>query len=284
MALKFQNGKWSIDNFASIYWQRSAKCEDPHTHDFVEFVYLRKGKCTHLLNDVQYPTTHGNLLLINYSVQHTIVCEDEIEYYNILVKPEAINESMRDAGNAFSLLALKDFADFQETVDQNNCLIRFDGQDRAKFESLLEWFACEQKQHRSGNTLVRRSILNMLLVMIFRKMALPMHREVRKLDGDLLQYICKHCGQRITVDSLAQQCGYNPSYFSRIFKEYTGKTFREYLNWCRIEKACRLLQDTAMPVDDVIAECGYSDRTKFFRSFADIVGTTPLKYRKKKDP
>ena len=272
-----------MNNSASIYRRRSAKCEAPHTHDFVEFVYLRKGRCTHFLNNVQYPAAHGDLLLINYSVQHAIACEDEIEYYNILVKPEAINESMRDSGNAFSLLALKDFADFQETVDQNNCLIQFEGQERAKFENLLEWFMGEQEHHHAGNTLVRRSILNMLLVMIFRKMALPMHRDLKKIDSDLLQYICNHCGQRITVDSLSQQCGYNPSYFSRIFKEYTGKTFTEYLTQCRIDKACRLLRDTAMPVEEVITECGYSDRTKFFRSFAGIVGTTPLKYRKKED-
>jgi AraC-like DNA-binding protein len=33
----------------------------------------------------------------------------------------------------------------------------------------------------------------------------------------------------------------------------------------------------------VISDCGFSDRTKFFRQFAAYTGMTPLKYRKSKN-
>ena len=282
MAVSFSNGKWYIDELASIKKVRDSRCEDTHSHDFVELMYMYRGKCLQLLDGVQYPTTHGDLLVINYSVNHTIICDSEIEYINILMKPEAISESMRDSENAFSLLDLKDFSDFRDTVDRNTNLIRFEGSERIRLESLLDWLIYEHEHRDTGSMLVRRSGLNMLLIQVFRKMALPMHLDTNRIDSALLRYVRDHCGLRMTLETLAQQCGYHPSYFSRIFKQYTGKTFTAYLTQCRMDLACKLLRDTELPVEDVIAECGYSDRTKFFRNFAKSVGTTPLKYRKMK--
>ena len=280
MALSFQNGKWYIDELASISRLRSVNNESAHSHDFLELVYLRRGKCLQVLDGVEYPMTHGDLLLMNYSVQHAFTCESEIEYINILLKPEAISDSMRDSESAFSLLDLKDFSDFRDSVDRNTCLIHFDGNDRTRVESLLDWLISEQNQRDAGNTLIRRSGLNMLLIMIFRRMSLPMRLDTNRIDDALLRYVRDHCGNRITVEEMARQCGYNPSYFSRMFKQYTGKTFTEYVIQCRMDLACKLLKKTELPVENVIGECGYSDRTKFFRHFAARTGMTPLKYRK----
>lgn len=282
MALRFDGGTYYIDELVSITKVTAAKNESTHTHRFVELVYILRGKCVQIIDGVEYPVSRGDLLLINESQRHSMVCRPETEYINILMKPQIISQSMGHSGNAFSLLMLKDFSDFKNTVNQDNCCIRFSGSERDYLEMLLEWLLQEQRDNRGGGALALRSGLNMVLIQMFRKMALPMHRAEFGIDDALLTYLREHCAQRITLEETAKRCGYETCYFSRLFKRCTGKTFTGYIADCRMDKACRLLEDTQKSVDTVISECGFSDRTKFFRLFGMRAGMTPLAYRKSK--
>jgi len=283
MALRFDGKTYYIDELAEITKVAAAGNEPPHTHSFVELVYILRGNCVQIIDGIQYPVARGHLLLINEGQQHSMVCQPGTAYINILMKPQIISQSMGDSGNAFSLLMLKDFSDFKNTVNQRNCCIHFSGADREDLEQLLEWLLQEQREHLSGSGLMLRSGLNMLLIRMFRKMELPMQTAENKVNDGLLAKIRDNCAQRITLEELAESCGYESSYFSRLFKRCTGKNFTQYLTDCRMEKACRLLEDTMKSVDVVIVECGFSDRTKFFRQFAAYTGMTPLKYRKSKN-
>lgn len=283
MALRFDGQTYSIDELASIIKVKKAKDEPSHTHRFVELVYILHGKCVQMIDGVPYSVARGNMFLINESQQHSMICQPGTQYINILMKPQIISQSMGQSGNAFSLLMLKDFSDFQNTVNQSSCCIRFAGSERDRLETLLEWLLEEQREKRDGSGLMLQSGLNMLLIQIFRKLALPMHPATTGIDDTLLAYIRENCGCRITLEEMAESRGYDPSYFSRLFKRSTGKTFTDYLTDCRMQKACDLLENTVESVDTVISECGFSDRTKFFRQFAAYTGFTPLKYRKSKN-
>ena len=147
-------------------------------------------------------------------------------------------------------------------------------------ESLIRWVVEEQDQGTAGSSLVLRSFVNLFLTIVFRKMALPMY-SVHNLDEELLSYIREHCGERLTLSSLATQCGYCNVHFSRMFKRYTGATFSKYLTRCRLEKAAHLLETSSQPVEQIINDCGFTDRTRFFQLFTEYTGSTPLQYRKK---
>lgn len=283
MALRFDGQAYSIDELAAVTKVTDAGNEPVHKHHFIELVYILRGKSVQSIDGVEYPVTRGNLLLINESQQHSMTCQPGTDYINILMKPQIISESLGDTGNAFSLLALTDFSEFKNTVDRNNCCIRFEGNERDRLELLLRWLLQERCNCDSGNDLMLRSGLNMLLIQVFRKMALPMHPVNTRIDHSLLAYLKDHCHQRISLEEVAEHCGYDPSYFSRLFKRSTGRNFTAYITDCRLEKACVLLEDTQQSVDSVIAACGFSDRTKFFRQFSARTGMTPLQYRKSKN-
>jgi transcriptional regulator GlxA family with amidase domain len=55
---------------------------------------------------------------------------------------------------------------------------------------------------------------------------------------------------------------------------------KDYVNRCRIKRAERMLRDTDMPIERIISECGFSNRTAFFQKFSKAIGRTPLQYRK----
>ena len=101
--------------------------------------------------------------------------------------------------------------------------------------------------------------------------------------NETLRYIKEHCTEKLSIEMFSKKGHYNPSYFSRAFKKYTGVTFTEYLKQARINLACELLLNTNTKIDDIYTEVGYSDKTKFFKHFKEYTHTTPLKYRKGKN-
>jgi AraC-like DNA-binding protein len=80
---------------------------------------------------------------------------------------------------------------------------------------------------------------------------------------------------------MAKKCSYNKSYFSRLFKEYTGLPFTAYLKNVRIRRAALMIKESDKLIEEIITDCGYTDKTKFFKHFKACYGVTPLGYRKK---
>ena len=68
-------------------------------------------------------------------------------------------------------------------------------------------------------------------------------------------------------------------YLTKKFKEETGFTVRNYVKYARMERAKILLSSTKLSVEDISAQLG--SRSHFSREFHDIVGSTPIAYRKR---
>ena len=75
---------------------------------------------------------------------------------------------------------------------------------------------------------------------------------------------------------------YNEQYFGRFFKKETGKSFSNYLSCRRLERAALLLESTDNTVLDIANKVGFNNVTYFNRTFKNVYGLTPTKYRKNK--
>ncbi|MDF2541427.1 MAG: two component transcriptional regulator, AraC family [Herbinix sp.] len=94
------------------------------------------------------------------------------------------------------------------------------------------------------------------------------------------QYIKEKYQQPITLDEISNEIGFNPTYFSTLFKKETGQNFLEYLTDTRIQAAKQLLADTDRTVIQVSEEVGYTDLKYFTKLFKKSTGLTPSEYRK----
>lgn len=86
--------------------------------------------------------------------------------------------------------------------------------------------------------------------------------------------------EELTATQIAHLCNLSVSYFGVLFKQYTGKTFVNYVNQVRIEKAMELLRSTDMKIYEVSEEVGYSSLPYFNRVFKHVANVTPNEYRK----
>lgn len=94
------------------------------------------------------------------------------------------------------------------------------------------------------------------------------------------QYIREHYATPITLESVSELVGFNPAYFSTLFKKETGFTFSEYLLTTRMEAAKDMLRDTNLNIATICEKVGYSDSKHFAKTFMKETGLKPNQYRK----
>jgi hypothetical protein len=98
---------------------------------------------------------------------------------------------------------------------------------------------------------------------------------------EAIQYInTKYC-ESIMVQQIADHCGVDRAYLSKIFKYATGNTLQEYLIQFRIKRAKQLLKDTDLSVKYVSYSVGYNDPFTFSKVFKKQEGVSPSVWRKK---
>jgi two-component system response regulator YesN len=97
-----------------------------------------------------------------------------------------------------------------------------------------------------------------------------------------LDYIEEHYGDsEVSLNSVCSYLAMSTSYFSSVFKNYTGETFIEALTKKRMEKARYLLENTNKKTYEIAGEVGYSDPHYFSSTFKRMTGMTPTEYTKK---
>lgn len=97
-----------------------------------------------------------------------------------------------------------------------------------------------------------------------------------------VEYMKKHYHEDISLESVADRYFLNRSYFSRIFKLYTGETFTDCLIGIRMEEAKELLKSGKNKVYEISQMVGYSSEKYFFRVFKQHTGKSPAEYQRSK--
>jgi AraC-like DNA-binding protein len=85
--------------------------------------------------------------------------------------------------------------------------------------------------------------------------------------------------QDLSVRGLAQQCGCTADYLSHLFRQQTGEALVAYINRMRINRAARLLAESALAVKEVAWACGFANPSYFIHTFRAQHGQTPKAYR-----
>ena len=100
----------------------------------------------------------------------------------------------------------------------------------------------------------------------------------KKFVEESIQYMKAHYAEEISLEKVANRFFLNQTYFSRLFKQYTGSTFTDYLIELRMERAKELLCQGKYKVYEVSQMIGYRSEKYFFRIFKQYTGCSPTEY------
>ncbi|MBQ8375302.1 MAG: AraC family transcriptional regulator [Clostridia bacterium] len=270
------------DEAVAIKWLSDGKDERVHDHDFVEIVYIIDGRGAHYVNGVEYAVQRGDLVYINYGCTHGFKVQEKLIAYNIMVKVDYFQKELisNNTNNIFSLLALTSFEDVQSELDRASPLVSFHGEEQKEIEFIFKKIQEELANNYLGKSGQVDAYMNILLTNIFRKMLVSDNTENEIIPSEIIDYIQTHCGEKLTLKALAEQCFYNPSYFSRLFKKAYNMTLTEFIMEQRLKKSCDLLRNSELSVDEIAVQCGFADKTGFYTRFKQKYGCTPGDYKK----
>lgn len=265
-----------------IFRNREAREMEAHTHDFIEIVYVLEGSVDQFVDGDVYRAARGDLLFINYGATHRFVPHGTFSYVNICFNPEILAGSILTPENAFAVLQLTAFAEIRKESD--NGAVSFFGDEREEIESMLSSMLREYRERKDGWKTVLESYMNVLLVRILRKMTVVPSADEPKDDGmwrELCAYIDGNLGAELSLSALAGKCFYNPSYFSRVFKERFGMPLTEYVSRRKIEQVVALSRDSALSVEAIAERAGFSSKSTMYRTFQKVKGISFSEFRKK---
>lgn len=96
-----------------------------------------------------------------------------------------------------------------------------------------------------------------------------------------IQYLANnYADPDLSANEMADKLSITPSYFSKIFKEYTNATFPEYIASIRLDKAKEmLLQYPNQEIVEIGSKVGYNNASYFTAAFKKKYGITPSKFR-----
>ena len=95
-------------------------------------------------------------------------------------------------------------------------------------------------------------------------------------------YLEEHFNEIITRNKIEKLVHLNRDYINREFKNSTGYTLMEYIQYYRIQMAKKYLRESDVSVADVGIAVGYDSPAYFAKIFKKRTGMTPVEYRQSK--
>ena len=95
----------------------------------------------------------------------------------------------------------------------------------------------------------------------------------------ILKYINENIRENISLTFGANLCNMSQSQFGRTFKKETGKTFKEYILFKKIEQAKFYIKTTNKSFSEISDLLGFEDSSYFTKLFKKYESMTPSEYK-----
>lgn len=269
---------FSDSDTVTVQYNRNSDCEK-HTHEFFEFVYVADGEGTHEIDGKTYNVKRGSLMFINFGQQHEFSVRGGA-YYNVLLLPEYIG-----TGLARETQAVEDLFSLVLSAGDGNQCVGFSGGEIEDVENILKMLYSEFCGDGKKRKEAVSDLVHLLIIRILRKVN-SRGEENKPTDkiSEVLSYLKSHYADNPSLSYVSEKFYYNSSYFSRMFKRFTGAGFNAYVNSLKIDEALNLLENTELSVEEIAQNVGYGDAKSFYAQFKRSTGLTPKAFRASKKP
>ncbi|MCI8596211.1 MAG: AraC family transcriptional regulator [Clostridia bacterium] len=242
----------------------------PHSHEFVELVYVKSGEGENIIGEKKIPVKQGDLfLLADRELSHSIFPfgnPADFTVWNIIFPFDFYNYN-------YALISPETVVPLEKIKDGEYLINRI----KEEYEN-KNWMYEE----------ITYGLTGALLAELFR--AQPSRRGKANREQSrqkymseyidvALDYIHKNYDKQISVNDVAAACGVCKPYLQRIFKRERNTSVVAYIIKYRIEQSCRYLLNTNYSVATISQMVGFNDLKYFHMKFKELVGDTPNKYK-----
>lgn len=259
-----------------------------HSHPAFEIMYARTGRCRILcinpetLVREEFILNEGHYVYIYSNIVHNLFVDRDSPCRILNIEIETCMKNQ-----AFSLESLSSSASFARFVSTAPLysIVKDDGSMYGILSSLHEILNETRNSNLSESdisaeiTLSAAVLLLKLSVQTQRK-NIPDHFSgiyVRRAK----KYIQEHYDSNtdITIAKIAAYVKVSRAYLQRLFRNETGDTIFDYVNFLRLKKAKHLIEKTDLSLVDIAVNVGLGSRQRLNQLFLSLEGISPGKYR-----
>ncbi len=114
---------------------------------------------------------------------------------------------------------------------------------------------------------------------IFGSKILLYNEDDIRLFYKILDYVVKNYSSDISIEVVSSEFGLTNSQLNEMFVYHVEKRFVDFLNFIRINNACKMLLNSDKNITNIAFEVGYNNSKTFLRNFSKIRGVAPSEFR-----
>lgn len=241
-----------------------------HNHALHEIVYCISGRCTYLIEENFIQVESGTLLIIYPTVPHRVILPDDEPYERFSLYIDCLANS-----DYISRMMLKSGSPYGEKRIGS---MFYSGNDLKPIHDAFQRInrICESNSEQTANLMpcfMQTAVAEILLLQQSRAPEQVMFGTVKTVDS-LLLFLNENFMKPITLQSVAEHFFLSRDHCNRIFKQATGMTVIQYITYCRVLYARKLLMCGVGAVETA-EKVGFSDYSNFYRSYKKITGRSP---------
>lgn len=247
-----------------------------HSHEFIEMIYVCDGSAKHEYKGQTVSLSKNQFVFVDSGEKHRLTHKSEdLCVIQCLFVPAFLDASLGKSRTFADVL--NHYLVGHAPLSESDGFVFSDENGRA--ESILEEMLAEFSAKQPGYAEFIRADFIRVLLLAMREIhaASRIHDEkVRRMA----EFAERDYAEKELLRKVAYVLGYSESYLSAAFKSELGMTFSDFLRKTRMRVGCHLLADTSFSVEEIAERCGYADVRSFRKKFIQIMGMTPVKYRK----
>lgn len=242
----------------------------PHWHESAELLFCLSGELDVFLLDRYHQLKENDFIFINSNIVHASRTPVTGECLAI----------------QFPLQFLEDATDQQYL---KSFLFDVDPTKRSdEIEIILLWISKNYTNESIANhLLVKGKIFEILASFcevnthVIANISEIKSMKYLKIMREVNDYIVENAWKNLSIKDVANQFNYNPSYFSRFYKNFMGITFTDYLNSIRLEAVYKQLRETDYTITEIALNNGFSTVKSMYNVFKKVYKISPKQYKQK---
>lgn len=251
-----------------------------HFHPELELTFIEQSSGKRYIGGTVSDYTPGDMVLLGADVPH---CWHSSRVSNNEGDARAIVIQFRESLVKDRLLELPEFLAIRKLLDNVKAGILIHGTTREVVAEKMKICMGSDGFHKFIFLL---EILQCIAISLDTE---PIDDRFPALAGTPMQtqryqrvfsYLIEHYRKDISLGTMASVACLTPTAFCRYFRKITHRTLTEVITEYRLKHACELLRNTEKPVAEISFESGFGNISHFNKTFRNLVGNTPLNYRK----
>ena len=242
---------------------------DRHWHRSVEIFAVCGGALEFYIDNRIWHLSAGDFLIVNSNEVHsvdsplpneTIVLQIPLEMFEEYFTGEQFIWFTHEPGKRDERF-MELMRELYRIYEEKTC--GYDMKMMSVFYDILYYLVKDYRLPETGQDYVRKN------------------KTLDRLSG-ITSYMKENYRNSLSLEKVAEEFGYSPTYLSRMFQKYAGITFKDHVQNIRLGHAVKDLESREYSITEAAIRNGFSGSKALARAFRKKYGILPSEYREER--